>query len=77
MYYVIRLKFQVRGSPHIHSFLWIANVVVLRENTIDPYTKWLDNITSAQLPDEKDDPVLLGLVKTYHLHKHSQTCKSI
>ena len=22
-YYVIRVEFQVRGSPHIHSFIWI------------------------------------------------------
>ena len=24
-YYAIRIEFQVRGSPHIHSFIWILN----------------------------------------------------
>ena len=24
-YYAIRVEFQVRGSPHIHSFIWILN----------------------------------------------------
>ena len=28
-YYAIRVEFQVRGSPHIHSFLWILNALVV------------------------------------------------
>ena len=24
-YYAIRVEFQVRGSPHIHSFIWVLN----------------------------------------------------
>ena len=24
-YYAIRVEFQVRGSPNIHSFIWILN----------------------------------------------------
>ena len=24
-YYAIRVEFQVRGSPHIHSFIWMLN----------------------------------------------------
>ena len=24
-YYAIQVEFQVRGSPHIHSFIWILN----------------------------------------------------
>ena len=39
-YYVIRVEFQVRGSPHIHSFLWIVNVPVLSVKTIESYTEW-------------------------------------
>ena len=28
-YHAIRVDFQVRGSPHIHSFLWIVNAPIL------------------------------------------------
>ena len=38
-YYVIRVEFQVRGSPHIHSFLWIVNASILSEKTIESYTE--------------------------------------
>jgi len=35
-YYAIRVEFQVRGSPHIHSLLWVRNapsyVVIIRKN---------------------------------------------
>ena len=38
-YYAIRVEFQVRGSPHIHSFFWIVNAPILSEKTIESYTK--------------------------------------
>ena len=41
-YYVIRIAFQVRGSPHIHSFLSIVDGCILSEKTIESYTEWLD-----------------------------------
>ena len=28
-YHAIRVEFQVRGSPHIHSFLWIIDAPIL------------------------------------------------
>ena len=37
-YYVIRVEFQVRGSPHVHSFLWIVNASLLSEKAIESYT---------------------------------------
>ena len=34
-YCAIRVEFQFRGSPHIHSFLWVLNALTLAENTIN------------------------------------------
>ena len=34
-YYVIRVEFQIRGSPHIHLLLWIVDAPVLTEETIE------------------------------------------
>ena len=33
----IRVEFQIRGSPHIHSFIWIANALKLSSENIDEY----------------------------------------
>ena len=34
-YYEIRVEFQVPGSPHIHSFVWVLNTPVLTKDIID------------------------------------------
>ena len=45
-YYAIRVEFQVRGSPHIHSFIWILNAPKLTKVNIDDYRKWVDSVIS-------------------------------
>ena len=37
--HAIRVEFQVRGSPHIHLFIWILNAHKLAKFNIDEYTK--------------------------------------
>ena len=69
-YYVIRFEFQVRGSPHIHSFLWILNAPVLSKDTIDHYKEWVESNISARIPDPSKNPKLFELVKMYQLHRH-------
>ena len=32
-YYAIRVEFQIRGSPHIHSFIWILNAPKLTKES--------------------------------------------
>ena len=46
-YYAIRVEFQVRGSPHIHSFLWILNAPVLTKDNIDEYVRFVDAVIKA------------------------------
>ena len=41
-YYAIRVELQVRGSPHIHSFISILNALKLTTFSIDEYIKWVD-----------------------------------
>ena len=36
-YYAIRVKFQVGGSPHIHSFIWIIGAPKLSMENIGEY----------------------------------------
>ncbi|XP_066915086.1 uncharacterized protein [Clytia hemisphaerica] len=74
-YYAIRVEFQVRGSPHIHSFLWILNAPILSTETKTEYIEFIDKIIKVHLPSQEEDPDLFKLVKTYQLHRHSKTCR--
>ena len=48
-YYAIRVEFQVRGSPHVHCFLWLANAPVLTSNNKEEYVAFVDQIVHAFL----------------------------
>ena len=41
------------------------------------YVDYLDPVISATLPSQDDDPELYKLVKTYHIHSHSKTCRKV
>ena len=74
-YYAIRVEFQFRGSPYIHSFLWVTGAPVLTKNTKNEYLQYIDQIVKAQLPDIDTEPELYQLVKTYQTHSHSKSCR--
>ena len=57
-YYAIRVEFQVRGSPHIHSFFWVFNAPVLTEKTVAEYTRCVDSIVKLDVPDINENPEL-------------------
>ena len=73
-YHAIRVEFQVRGSPHIHSFLWIIDAPVLTKETKDEYIRFVDQVIKASLPDV-NNPELFNLVKTFQVHSHSKSCR--
>ena len=74
-YYAIRVEFQVRGSPHIHSFLWVFNAPVLSVDAIDEYILFVDAIVRVYVPDINEHPELHKLVTTYQIHSHSKSCR--
>ena len=78
-YYVIRVEFQVRGSPPMHSFLWFLIAPVLSEDTIDHFKEWVDSIISARLPNPTKNSKLFEFVKMYQrteTRKHVQNIKT-
>ena len=74
-YHVIRVEFQVRGSPHVHVFIWVEDPPILTHNTKINYIKYVDDIIRADLPNKEIEPELFRLVNTYQLHTHSKTCR--
>ena len=71
--YAIRVEFQVRGSPQVHSFISILNAPHLSSEHL--YTEWLDGFFRTDLPDVDKEPQLFNLVKKYQIHRHSKTCQ--
>ena len=74
-YYVIRVEFQFRGSPHVHSFVWVVDAPILTKDTKDQYKLFIDQIVKVYLPDPSETPELHNLVETYQKHTHSRTCR--
>ena len=73
--YAIHVEFQVRGSPHIHSFIWILSAPKLNIESKEEYIQWVDSIIRADMPDPVKEKQLFDLVKTFQLHRHSKTCR--
>ena len=63
--YAIRVEFQFRGSPHIHSFLWVVNAPILTKETKQEYIQFIDQIVKANIPGPEENHKLHKLVKTY------------
>ena len=74
-YHAIRIEFQVHGSPHVHSFLWVHDTPILNVDNISTYATFVDGIVIAALPDIVADPDLFDLVVTYQIHSHSKSCR--
>ena len=67
-YYAIRVEFQIRGSLHIHSLIWILNAPKLSKETKDEYIQWVDSIMRTYMPNSVNEKELFELVKTFKVH---------
>ena len=70
-HFTVRIEFQERGSPHIHSFIWIFNVPNIENKAA--YILFIKKIINSQLSDHLNDCKLFELVKAYQVHAHSTT----
>ena len=60
-YYAIRIEFQERGSPHVHSFIWILDPPSIQDEA--SYINFIEKTINAQLPDPQNDPELLSYLR--------------
>ena len=70
---MLLVEFEISGSRHVHSFIWIINVSKLSSENIDENTKCRDGLLKANLPDPETDSVLQDLTNTYQIHWHSKS----
>ena len=73
--YVIKVEFQMRGSPHVHCFIWVKDPSLLTKETKDEYISYVDTIVRADVPDKISKPELFRLVNLYQTHSNSRSCR--
>ena len=67
-YYTICVELQVRGSPHIDSFIWILNAPKINIESKEEHIQWIDSIIRTDMLNpvkQKKLFELLELVKTF------------
>ena len=57
-YYAIRVEFQIRGNPNIHSVIKVINEPELFPENIDEYTDWVYDLIKPDLPNPETDSTL-------------------
>ena len=62
------IEFQKRGLPHVHLLFF------LHPDNKYPSSDEIDQIISAEIPSQQDDPELYSLVKYHMVHG---TCGSL
>ena len=65
-----RIEFQMRGSPHAHSFLWLKDVPLLdvkSENGAENFINFCDKFITCKY--DANDPFI-----DFHRHDHTLTC---
>jgi hypothetical protein len=67
-----RVEYQQRGSPHIHTLIWLENAPVFGVDKDEDVVAYIDSVIACRKPD--NDPELLELVAR-QTHRHSHTCR--
>ena len=50
--YYYRVEFQQRGSPHIHSLLWVQDAPVIDKNTDAEVVEFVCSLSQMEHPPE-------------------------
>ena len=75
VYYALRIEFQMRGSPHLHSLIWTSDCPELKDGSEEAYTRYIDKHVQGSLPNRENDCQFHDLVNMYQKHTHSRSCK--
>ena len=70
--YVIKIEFQIRGSPHAHCLLWVKDAPKIRQDSDDDVCRFIDKYITAMMPKgvfERENDV--NIMKSLQKHTHS------
>ena len=49
--YVIKIEFQMRGSPHVQCLLWVKDSPKINEDPDEVVCQFIDKYITAQIPE--------------------------
>ena len=73
--YVIKIEFQMRGSPHAHCLLWVKDAPKINQDSDDDVCRFIDKYITAMMPKgvlERENDV--NIMKSLQKHTHSDYC---
>ena len=73
-HYVIKIEFQMRGSPHAHCLLWVKDAPKINQDSDDYVYRFIDKYITAMIPKgvfERENDV--NIMKSLQTHTHSAT----
>ena len=70
--YVIRIEFQMRGSPHAHCLLWVKDAPKIEKDPDDVICAFIDKYITAVIPPiAPENEHHIKLMKNLQKHTHS------
>ena len=73
--YVIKIEFQMRGSPHAHCLLWVKDAPKIDKDPDDVVCAFIDKyITAVRPPVTSENEHHIKLMDSLQKHTHSDYC---
>ena len=73
--YVIKIKFQMRGSPHAHCLLWVKDASKIDKDPDDVVCAFIDKFITAVIPPiTSENEHHIKLMDSLQKHTHSDYC---
>ena len=74
--HVIKIEFQMRGSPHAHCLLWVKDAPKIDRDDDSVVCKFIDKYISARVPEAKAHSAHdRELMTSLQRHTHSDYCR--
>ena len=72
--YVIKIKFQMRGSPHAHCLLWVKDAPKIDKDRDDVVCAFMDKYITAVIPPvTSENEHQIKLMNNLEKHTHLST----
>ena len=73
--YVIKIEFQIRGSPHAYCLLWVKDAPKIDKDPDDVVCAFINKyITAVMPPVATENEHNMKLIGNLQKHKHSDYC---
>ena len=74
--YVIKIEFQMHGSPHAHCLLWVQDAPKIDRDPDEVVCAFIDKHITATLPTKThENEHDIKLMENFQKHTHSDYCR--